>query len=184
MGDLPIVITSNLNFTGGVSNPQTSTPLLLLVKTDEDYSILFQRIFSKIARQWRIVCVCNAFDAYSHMMTGEFPDLLVTNLETSNLNAVDLAEWIRFIKCPKPVTILIFDHCPSETQEKKLAEFQVTQFLNKRSPLDKYQNILRGLTTLAEQGAMYPDVSLGSPALPIASAGFSRRFDPRVLSTS
>jgi len=153
--------------------PNEITPLLVLVEKEDDYSILFQRIFTKIASHWRLVVLTDLKAAMRHSMCEEFPDLLVTNIETDKLDARDMAEWLQFIKSPKSVSFLIFDHAPSTSQKAELARLGVTEYLNKRSPVETYRAVLQRLTLAIDTKSQSVSLVEETHA---ATPGFSRRF--------
>jgi CheY-like chemotaxis protein len=152
-------------------------PSFLLIENSEDHAILFQRTFAKVALHWQQVCVKDGTAAVHHMLFNGFPDLLVTAMETPRLDAVDVVEWVRSMKSPRTVPVLIYDRVPSPAQCEKFASLGVRDYLDKRSPGEKFRTVLTRLVATIEVSTI-PAIPAGSAAetARLSMPGFARRY--------
>lgn len=120
----------------------TELPHVLLVESDDLRAMQFQRLFSSAAFHWGQIRLKDGAAAIQHMIFQGFPDLLVTRLETPKLDAVDLAEWLCNIKCPKPVEVMVYDTLDSDLNER-LYQCGVRDFIDRGMPEEKLKTILR-----------------------------------------
>lgn len=131
----------------------TQTPTLLLIERSQDSRRSFEKNFSKVALHWQIVSVADGSAAVHHMTFNGFPDLLVTSLDVPKLCAVDVVEWVRTMKSPKPVPILVYDSTPPDEIRDQLAKFSVCEYLDKTAPEPKFRTTLMRYVAMVESGA-------------------------------
>jgi two-component system, chemotaxis family, chemotaxis protein CheY len=151
----------------------STSPTLLLVESNEDEAVLFQRIFTSAARHWHLVWEKDGSSAVRRIMDHGFPDLLVTRIEMPRLSGIDLIEWVRSLQSPKFVPVLIYDRAPSSPQREQLSNWAVEEYLDKRSPPEKFKILLRRLVADIEKDfPSDPPLERKAPAAP----GFNRSY--------
>ena len=133
-----------------MQNRALDMPSLLLVENSEDHAVLFQRIFRSVAPHWPQAWVKDGSSAVHRMVNSGIPDLLVICLDTPRLNALDVVEWLRTVKCPRQVKVLIYDSVPSTPTYDRLAAFGVKDYLDKRSPGEKFRKLMARLVAEIE----------------------------------
>ena len=84
--------------------------------------------------------------AVRRMVSNGFPNLLVTRLELPQRTGFDVIEWVRSLKSPRQVPVLIYDKGISPEQRKQLLEWEVAEYLDKHWPLEKFKTVLRRIT--------------------------------------
>ena len=130
---------------------QANPLVVLLVETSEDYAALFTRRIAKVARHWQVIKVSDGQRAVQHMIHNGFPALFVTCLQTPRLSAVDVVEWIRTMKSPAPVPVLIYDDSPPALLRTRLSELGGIDYLDKHAPEEKLRQVLAYLIEKIER---------------------------------
>jgi CheY-like chemotaxis protein len=126
------------------------SPTLLLVETSIDSTAIFETRFSKVAQHWQFVTVEDGAAAVHHMTVHGLPDVLATCLETPHFGAVDLAEWVRSMKAPRPVHIVIYDPAPETAIRERLEQLEVHDFLDKQAPEESFRRTMQRVVARAE----------------------------------
>lgn len=110
---------------------EEDTPMALLIEPCEADATRFEQYLRKVALHWRLIVVKDGFTAIQYITINGFPRLIVSCLKTSRLDAIDVAEWVRVMKSPRPVPIVIRDHAVPPEFKRQLQKFDVTEFLGK-----------------------------------------------------
>jgi CheY-like chemotaxis protein len=155
-----------------MSDLLSSSPRLLLVESNEDEAVLFQRVFGSVARHWRLLWEKDGSAAARQILNHGFPDLLVTRIELPRLNGIDLVEWVRSLRSPRFVQVAIYDRTPASSQREQLSLWGVEEYLDKRSPPEKMKAILRRIISKIELEAAESAENVNG--LPQVLPGFSR----------
>jgi hypothetical protein len=110
------------------------------------------------------------------MIFEEYPELLVTSLQTPRMNALDIAEWLHYLKCPKTVSVLIYDSPPAESDRHLLAKLGVGEFLNANANEECVKKTLMRQVIRIETHFTPTAPEPLAPKRAMARSGFVRRY--------
>ncbi len=142
----------------------SAAPRALLLESNEDEAVLFQRCFAEAARHWHVNREKDGAAAVRRMVSHGIPDLLVTRLELPQRTGFDVIEWVRSLKSPKPIPVLIYDRTISPDQRKQLLDLEVAEILDKHWPPEKFKTELRRIAYDVEKYLVAANNSAAKPA--------------------
>jgi CheY-like chemotaxis protein len=139
-----------------MSDEPRTTPIVLLVGSEEGSTKTFRRTFEKVALHWQQVHVADGGEAVHYMVYQGFPDLVITPCESPKLNALDLVEWVRSMKCPRLISFIIWDKIISPQLRADLRRHDGIDFLHQEMPEVRLKKALMQIVAKTEMALLSP----------------------------
>jgi len=129
---------------------QSTTPILLYLKSDNDMSLPFTDEFKRLAPHWEISLVHNRLAVMRYLTDAPMPQAFLVEITILDEAGAELIEWIKGQPQFRFQPIIVLSNSNDPVIRQRCVAMGVTSYLDKPKSLKEMRNNIRYIVKLCE----------------------------------